>query len=62
MTGSQHKKNLGLSGFNELVEVGIGEVDTWARTPVAEKARFNIVRLQRPFKQEIILQENLCNS
>ena len=43
------------------LEVGVGNVDAWARAPVAKKAWFDIREFEWAIEQEIILQKNLSN-
>lgn len=65
MTGSSKEHKLGnvtisLMFSDQIIGVGIDEIETWTSTPMTQKATFDMLCFKRLGEKSVLLQEYLC--
>src|SRR3989344_3756286 len=56
VAGAQNKQHLDAVLLDEIIQIGINEIDSRASAPMAQKTRFYVAEFQFPFQQNIIRQ------
>lgn len=47
---------------DQIIGVGVDEIETWTSTPVTQKATFDMLCFERLGEKPVVLQEYLCRS
>src|SRR6266436_1779164 len=61
MAGAGDVDHIQVVSFNETVQVNIDEVQTWRRSPVAEKPRLDVLLCQGLLQEWVVVQIDLAD-